>query len=50
LAFIGRFDFAHRPTQFIYIGIYVLVGAVVGVYLLRYGTGRDQKPRIAGHP
>jgi hypothetical protein len=39
LVFIDRFDFATRPTQAIYIGIYLLVGSVVGVYLLRYGTG-----------
>jgi hypothetical protein len=36
---IGAFDFAARPTQSIYIGIYLLVGGVVGVYLLRFGTG-----------
>jgi len=43
VAFIRHFDFANRPTQFIYIGIYVLVGSVVGFYLLRYGTGREMK-------
>jgi hypothetical protein len=37
--FIGRFDFAARPTQAIYIGIYLLVGAVIAIYLIRYGTG-----------
>jgi hypothetical protein len=37
--FIDRFDFVGRPTQLIYIGIYLLVGAIVGVYLVRYGTG-----------
>jgi hypothetical protein len=42
LVFIDRFDFAARPTQAIYIGIYLLVGTVVGVYLLRYGTGAEK--------
>lgn len=37
--FIGQFNFSGRPTQAIYIGIYLLVGLFVGVYLLRYGTG-----------
>ena len=40
IAFIGVFDFAARPTQLIYPGIYVLVGAIVAAYLLRYGIGR----------
>jgi hypothetical protein len=39
LAFIDRFDFDGRPTQIAYLGIYCLVGAVVGFYLWRYGTG-----------
>jgi hypothetical protein len=39
LVFIGQFDLAARPTQAIYIGVYLLVGATVGVYLVRYGTG-----------
>lgn len=39
LVFIGQFDFAARPTQLIYIGIYVLVGAIVGFHLVRQGTG-----------
>jgi hypothetical protein len=39
LVFIDRFDFAARPFQTVYFGIYVLVGSVVGFYLLRYGTG-----------
>jgi hypothetical protein len=37
---IGKFDFAARPTQMIYIAIYLLVGTVVGIYLVRYGTGK----------
>lgn len=37
--FIGQFNFAARPTQLAYLGIYFLVGGVVGLYLLRYGTG-----------
>jgi hypothetical protein len=40
IAFIDVFDFAARPTQLIYPGIYVLVGTVVGIYLARYGVGR----------
>jgi hypothetical protein len=43
VVFIGRFDFANRPTQMTYIGIYLLVGAAVGVYLARYGTGAPRK-------
>jgi hypothetical protein len=43
IVFIGQFDFAARPTQIVYIGIYVLVGTVVGIYLLRYGTGAQQR-------
>lgn len=39
---IGQFDFANRPTQLTYIGIYLAVGFVVGSYLLRYGTGADK--------
>ena len=39
LIFVDRFDFAGRPTQAAYLGIYALVGAVVGAYLVRYGTG-----------
>jgi hypothetical protein len=39
LAFSDRFDFVARPTQIAYLGIYCLVGAVVGFYLWRYGTG-----------
>jgi len=43
VVYIGQFDFAARPTQAIYVGIYVLVGTVVGIYLLRYGTGAAQR-------
>ena len=39
VVFIDRFDFVGRPTQMIYIGIYLLVAVAVGVYLARYGTG-----------
>ncbi len=42
LAYIHVFDFANRPTQAIYIGIYLLVGLVVGAYLWRYGTGASR--------
>jgi hypothetical protein len=42
LAFIHRFDFAGRPTQIAYLAIYGLVGGVVGLYLCRYGTGRQR--------
>jgi hypothetical protein len=38
---IGQFDFANRPAQLTYIGIYIAVGVVVGIYLLRYGTGAE---------
>ncbi len=37
--FIDRFDFVGRPTQMIYIGIYLVVAFAVGMYLVRYGTG-----------
>jgi hypothetical protein len=37
--FIDRFDFVGRPTQAIYIGIYLIVAIAVGMYLVRYGTG-----------
>jgi hypothetical protein len=37
LVFIGHFDFVARPTQAIYLGVYLLVGIVVGIYMLRYG-------------
>jgi hypothetical protein len=39
LFFIDRFDFVGRPTQMVYIGIYLLVGVAVAAYLLHYGTG-----------
>jgi hypothetical protein len=39
VAFIDRFDFAGRPTQIIYIGVYLGVALATGVYLVRYGTG-----------
>jgi hypothetical protein len=45
VSFIARFDFAARPTQFVYIGVYVLVGAVVGAYFLRHGTSVEIEPR-----
>jgi hypothetical protein len=35
LVFIGEFDFANRPRQWIYIGIYLAVGFVTAIYLLR---------------
>jgi hypothetical protein len=43
IVYIGQFDFVARPTQAIYIGIYVLVGAVIGIYLLRYGSGAEPR-------
>ena len=46
--FIGQFDFAARPTQLVYIGIYLLVGAAVGFYLLRYGTGAAMQEDFNG--
>ena len=36
LRFIGVFDFAAWPMQSIYIGAYVVVGAIVGVKIMRY--------------
>ena len=41
--FIDRFDFSARPTQLVYIGIYLLVAAAVGFYLMRYGTGAEHR-------
>lgn len=35
VVFIGEFDFANRPLQWIYIGIYLAVGLVTAIYLLR---------------
>ena len=37
--FIGVFDFSNRPGQLLYIGVYLLVAAWTGFYLLREGTG-----------
>ena len=39
VAFIGVFDFAARPGQLIYVGIYLAVGLATAVYMLRGGTG-----------
>ena len=39
LSFIGVFDLSGRPGQWIYLGIYVAVGAVTAIYMLRGGTG-----------
>ena len=39
LAFIGVFDLAGRPGQMIYLGIYLAVGLVTAIYMLRGGTG-----------
>jgi hypothetical protein len=41
--YIEQFDFAARPTQAIYIGVYLAVAVVVGAYLVRYGTGAAGK-------
>jgi len=35
LAFIGEFDFANRPRQWIYLGAYLIVGFFTAIYLLR---------------
>jgi hypothetical protein len=40
LVFIGAFDLAARPGQWIYLGIYVAVGAVTASYMLGGGTGK----------
>jgi hypothetical protein len=38
-AYIGIFDFANRPGQFIYVGAYFLVGIPILLVLLKEGTG-----------
>jgi hypothetical protein len=43
MANIKQFDFVARPTQAIYIGVYILVGAVVGGYLLCFGSGTGKR-------
>jgi hypothetical protein len=40
LVFIGQFDLAARPTQLIYLGVYLIVGVINGTYLMLLGTGR----------
>jgi|GEM_PF-450604 len=40
--YLRIFDFATRPSQMIYIGIYLVVGGVVAFLLWRYGTGLRQ--------
>jgi len=42
-AFLGVFDFGAHPSQAIYIGVYLLVGAVVSFLLWKYGTGIEKK-------
>ncbi|MDP3897918.1 MAG: hypothetical protein Q8Q62_14700 [Mesorhizobium sp.] len=47
--FISEFDLVARPGQLLYFGAYILVGAVTGFYLFRYGPGRadgDPAPRL----
>lgn len=39
LRFIGQFDFLNRPGGLIYIGIYLVAGALSLVYFIIYGTG-----------
>lgn len=39
LALLRVFDFQTHPSQMIYIGTYLVVGAVVGLLLWKYGTG-----------
>lgn len=36
---IGLFDFGNFPMQAGYIGAYLIVGIIVGFYLVRFGTG-----------
>ena len=43
LAYIRLFDFAARPLQLVYIGAYVAVAIMVGIALLKYGTGLAKK-------
>src|SRR6185436_19991486 len=39
LVFIQLFNFAAHPFQWLYLGAYLSVGAVIGYILIRYGTG-----------
>ena len=39
--FIDEFDFSGRPTQAIYFAVYLLVGVINGLYLVRYGSGEE---------
>jgi hypothetical protein len=52
LVFIDRFDFSGRPTQVIYIAVYVIVALVTGIALIRHGSGREavdfERPRLLG--
>jgi len=48
LAFIGVFDLAGRPGQWIYLGIYVAVGLVTAIYMLRGGTGARSAKAVRG--
>lgn len=43
LASLRVFDFSAHPSQMIYVGTYLVVGAVVGLLLWKYGTGLNQK-------
>jgi hypothetical protein len=42
--FPDAWHFSSEPHQLLYPGLYLLVGVVVGFYLLRYGTGSVQEP------
>ncbi len=45
--FIGKFDFVNRPAQLTYIGIYLAVGLVTGIYMLRNGIGSRMQDEVA---
>ncbi len=43
LVYLRVFDFGAHPSQFIYLAIYLVVAAVVGILLWKYGTGLGAK-------
>jgi hypothetical protein len=48
--YIDRFNFAERPLGLLYIGAYVVVGVVVGIVMLIYGTGVRQPSPVSVRP
>lgn len=43
LVYIGVFNFAGRPGQMLYLGTYLAVAAVTGLYMWRFGTGLNSR-------